>query len=56
MPFFVTYWYVYDYVQPINVIGLTLVIAAVMTYHLKETYLATEDKSEQLIVNQSVVP
>ena len=52
MPLFVTYWYVYQYVEPINVLGLILLIAAFMTIYLKETYSTTEEKSEQLIKNE----
>lgn len=54
MPFFVTYWYVYDYVEPINVLGLILMIAASMTLYLKETYSPIDDKSEQLVDNTGI--
>ena len=46
MPLVITYFYLYSYLEPINFIGIMLLITGIGTIYLRETYLESEYKVE----------
>lgn len=46
MPFIITYFYLYSYLEPINFIGIFLLVAVVGTFYMTETNLLNNPKSE----------
>lgn len=56
MPFAVTYFYLYSYLQPINFIGGLLAIAAALTTNLKETYsVRVMDEERALLITKNPI-
>lgn len=52
MPLVVTYYYLYSYLQPVNLLGFLLLVAGVGTFYLQETYTLTPSEASTALLGK----